>query len=154
MNHKEIESIACEIVTAKIKGGEIVKMEWAVKELIQCMGEITGDGADFHIIAADYYAWRIVKSTVNKIDAATSAANQSSQMDLSGFDKIQEAYTVKRNGSISLVPVELMTPEEREERASLFEKFAKGLISHARELRRYNENLNQMQIEYPSPIEP
>jgi hypothetical protein len=140
MNHKDIEKAASDLITAKISNGEIVKMNWAVQELIASMGEITGDGTDFHIIAADYYAWRIIKRTVKKLDAATSAATSGTQMDLDGFSHMQEAYTVKRDGSIALVPIELMTYEEREERAVLFDTFAEALQQHAKELREYNAN--------------
>lgn len=146
MNHNDIEKAASQIITAKIKNGEIVKMKWAVEELILSMGEIMGDGTDFHLIAADYYAWRVIKKMVNKLDAATSAVTSHKQMDLEGFASMQEAYTVKRDGAIALVPVELMTSEEREDRASLYDRGAEALKQHAKELRAYNENVQTIEV--------
>lgn len=146
MNHNDIEKAASQIITAKIKNGEIVKMKWAVEELILSMGEIMGDGTDFHLIAADYYAWRVIKKMVNKLDAATSAVISHQQMDLEGFASMQEAYTVKRDGAIALVPVELMTIEEREDRASLYDRGAEALKQHAKELRAYNENVQTIEV--------
>jgi hypothetical protein len=146
MNHNDIEKAASQIITTKIEHGEIVKMKWAVQELISSMGEIMGDGTDFHLIAADYYAWRVIKKVVNKLDAATNAAKSNQQMDLEGFASMQEAYTVKRDGAIALVPVELMTVEERENRACLFDSFADALKQHAKELRAYNENVQTIEV--------
>ena len=146
MNHNDIEKAAAQIITTKIEHGEIVKMKWAVQELISSMGEIMGDGTDFHLIAADYYAWRVIKKVVNKLDAATSAVRSHQQMDLEGFSSMQEAYTVKRDGAIALVPVELMTIQEREDRASLYDRGADALKQHAKELRAYNENVQTIEV--------
>lgn len=146
MNHTDIEKAASEIITVKIENGEIVKMQWAVKELILSMGKIIGEGTDFYIIAGDHYARRVIKSVVNKLDAATNAAKSNQQMDLEGFACMQEAYTVKRDGEIDLVPVELMTNEERESRACLFDRFADGLKQHAKELRAYNKNIQTIDV--------
>jgi hypothetical protein len=141
MTHADIEKAASEIISQKIENKEIVEMSWAVRELIGSMGDIIGDGADFHIICADYYAWRVVKRMVKKFDAVTTAAAKGIQMNLDGFERMQAAYTVKREDAIKLVPVSLMTFEEREEKATLYENFAAGLRQHAKELRTYNESL-------------
>jgi len=146
MNHTDIEKAASEIITAKIEHGEIVKMQWAVQELISSMGEIMGEGSEFYIITADFYAWRVIKKMVNKLDAATSAVRSHQQMDLEGFASMQVAYTVKRDGAIALVPVELMTIQEREDRASLYDRGANALKQHAKELRAYNENVQTIDI--------
>jgi hypothetical protein len=146
MNHTDIEKAASEIITAKIEHGEIVKMQWAVQELISSMGEIMGEGSEFYFITADFYAWRVIKKMVNKLDAATSAVRSHQQMDLEGFASMQVAYTVKRDGAIALVPVELMTIQEREDRASLYDRGANALKQHAKELRAYNENVQTIDI--------
>lgn len=146
MNHTDIEKAASQIITAKIKNGEIVKMQWAVTELISSMGEIMGDGTEFHIIAADFYAWRVIKKMVNKLDAATSAVTSHQQMNLEGFSHMQEAYTVKRGGENEMVPVELMTIQEREDRASLYDRGSNALKQHAKELRAYNENVQTIEV--------
>lgn len=139
MTHADIEKAASEIISQKIEDNEIVEMSWAVRELIGSMGEIIGDGADFHVLCADFYAWRVVKKMVKKFDAVTTAVSAGMQMNLDGFEHMQAAYTVKRDDAIKLVPVSLMTYEEREERAKLYENFAAGLGQHAKELRAYNE---------------
>ncbi len=146
MNHTDIEKSASEIITAKIEHGEIVKMQWAVQELISSMGEIMGEGSEFYFITADFYAWRVIKKMVNKLDAATSAVRSHQQMDLEGFASMQVAYTVKRDGAIALVPVELMTIQEREDRASLYDRGANALKQHAKELRVYNENVQTIDV--------
>lgn len=146
MNHTDIEKAASEIITAKIEHGEIVKMQWAVQELISSMGEIMGEGSEFYFITADFYAWRVIKKMVNKLDAATSAVRSNQQMDLEGFASMQVAYTVKRDGVIALVPVELMTIQEREDRASLYDRGANALKQHAIELRLYNENIKTIDV--------
>jgi len=156
MTPKDIEAAAAELITSKIKNNEIVEMSWAVRELISSMGEITGDGSDFHFICADYYAWRVVKKAIGKYDISTEGLS-GNQPNLDGFEHMQAGYTMKRGKKISLIPVSLLSDEELDERADVYETLSSGLLQHAKELRDFVKLRRcgaELAIEFQSEVAP
>ena len=151
MTAKDIEKQASDLVTSKIGNGEIVEMNWAVRELIAGMGGITGDGEEFYTLCADFMAWRIVKRIVGKYDLA-GRTSQCGQLDLDGFGHMQKGYTVKRGETIKLVPVEMLSDWEILKRADEYDKISSALTEHANELRDFvNRRSSVQEIEFEFP---
>jgi len=144
MTQKDIEKQASELITAKITAGEVVEMNWAVRELISGMGEIEGEGAEFYTLCADFLAWRIVKRIVGKYDIA-GRVSEYGQLDLDGFSHLQKGYTVRRDETIKLVPVDKLTDEEILGRADEYVKISEALLEHANEMRDYVARRKQPQ---------
>ena len=136
LTESDIKKAASDIIAEEIARGNKVCLSWASAELIAKMGNIEGEGEPFFAIAGDFFAWKTCKSIIQKMDVITDAVNNK-QMQFEGFGKLQEAYSVKREGQIWLVPTCQLTQQEREDRADMYEKFSEALIAHARELRNY-----------------
>lgn len=135
MSPNDLDQIAHSLITEKINQGEVVNMHWAVTELIDSQGMIHGDGVPFYSLCAQEHAYRVVKKAVDKYDKPQ--AGDDLQMILEGYEYLQEAYTVDRDGQRQLVPIQLVSNGELLGRAREFRKQAAGLSSHAEELERY-----------------
>jgi len=145
MTNKELEAIARDIIEAKIGLGEEVHMEWAVHEVISGRGVIMGVGKPFYTLCAHEHVYRVVKKAVDNYDSVSSGESNS-QMHLEGFEHLQAAYTVKREDQRVLVPIQLIPDAELLERADEYDKLAKGLKKHAKEIRDYvNERASNIQ---------
>lgn len=142
MTVTELEKIAHKLIADKISHSEEVQMDWAVHELIKQQGSITGDGKEFYVLCAREYVYRVVKKVVDKYEA-DSAAVSDAQICLAGFDYLQVAYTVERDDARVLVPIELISDSELEQRAAEYDKLAVGLKGHASEIRNYIATRNK-----------
>lgn len=138
MSPKDLEQIAHRLIADKIGNGEIVKMHWAVTELINTQGDIAGGGVPFYLLCAREHVYKVVKKAVDKYDKPEDGAGV--QMTLEGYECLQEAYTVEREEERQLVPVHLVTNDELIVRAGEFRKQAQGLIRHAKEIELYVSN--------------
>lgn len=135
MTPKELEQIAHRLIANKIANDEIVQMHWAVSEVINSQGGITGDGVPFYTLCAREHVYRVVKKVVDKYDKREE--EDEVQLTLSGFQCLQKAYTVERDEERQLVPLHLLTKEELLARAKEFRRQAHGLITHALEIEQY-----------------
>lgn len=132
---KELEQQAHQLISRKIEQGESVQMHWAVTEFLNLQPEITGPGELFYQLAARDYAYRLIKKAVDKYDKNSRPGD--GQMTLEGYEFLQEAYTVERDGERQLVPIHSATASELLKRATDYEKIGAGCYSHAREIRQY-----------------
>jgi len=133
MNKGEIEQVAHQLIADKIGAGEIVQMQWAVHEVVSSKAEIQGEGEEFYAFCARDCVYGIVKKCVERYDKPDAP----DQLLLKGFDYMREAYTVKREGKIDLVPVDQIADDEMLERADKYERQSEGLLAHAEEIRRF-----------------
>ena len=68
---------------------------------------------------------------------AGAAADDPDQGRLPGFDHLQRAYLVARNGEPAVVPIAHLTDGEIRGKAAELRGMADGCIAHAAELERY-----------------
>jgi len=136
MNNKELEQVAHELISGKINRKEEVQMPWAVQEIINGAGAISGDGVPFYTLCANQHVWRVVKRVVDKYDQG-QPDEDSNQLLLEGFEYLHAAYTILRESERVLVPVELISNQELLARADEYDSQADGLRAHAQEIRRY-----------------
>lgn len=124
------------MVQDRIDAGVIIRVDWFTTEILAMKDKIEGDDADFYIACGVDSIKDIVKRCIGdykpKAELVTDA-----QIVMDGFDHMQKAYTVNRDGEQVLVPVDMLTAEEIEARARELEAMAKGCVAHARELRAY-----------------
>lgn len=137
MKNKDIEQIARDLITEKIRLGETVQMEWAVQELISQQGKIEGDAVEFYTLCARNHVYRIVKTIVEKYNDEATEDAERQQMRLKGFEHLNVAYSVERSGERVLVPIDQLTDDELLARAAEFDRQSKALTAHADELRSY-----------------
>ena len=124
------------IVTDRINDGQTIRAEWLTTEILATKSQIEGDDADFYIACAIDFIKDTAKGCIG-LYATKSAVVSDAQIIMPGFDHMQRAYTVSRDGEIILVPVHLLSDEEIEARAIELEAMARGCIAHAKELRAY-----------------
>lgn len=125
------------IIADKISRQEVVIIDWLTHEIVSGKAGIEGPDADFYRVCAFTHVKDVVKRCVGKYD---SKPESDRQLVLSGFEYLQVAYTVVRNGDVVLVPVDMLTDDEIEGRAQVFEEMAKGCKAHAMELRKFKRS--------------
>ncbi len=131
------------IVRNKIDSGVSVRVEWLTAEIIAMKDKIEGDDADFYIACGIDFIKKTTKRVVGEFEPKPE---QSSQIIMPGFDHLQKAYTVKRDGQITLVPVTMLTDAELEARAVEYEAMAVGCIAHADEIRTFIANRDWSEV--------
>ena len=132
---KELEQQAHKLIAEKIEDGESVQMHWAVTEFLNLQPEIAGPGESFYQLAARDYSYRLIKKAVDKYDR--NSRPEDGQMVLDGYEFLQEAYTVERDGERQLIPIHLVTDPELLDRAAGYRKMGDGCYAHAREIEQY-----------------
>jgi hypothetical protein len=125
------------IVQDKINAGVIVQVGWLTTEILAMKDQIEGEDADFYVACGVSYIKDTVKRCIG--DYRPKETGTEAQLLMDGFDHMQKAYTVEREGQTVLVPVHLLTTDEIEGRAEELLAMAAGCIAHARELRAYNQ---------------
>lgn len=133
-----MDSIYTEVrkfVQDRVEAGVITRVEWLTSEYLAGKSDISGGDVPFYRVCALAHVNDVMKRCVGKYDAKPSKADQ--QLILPGFDHLQKAYTVSRDGAMLLVPVDLLTNEELLARAEEYDAMAKGCRDHAREIREF-----------------
>jgi hypothetical protein len=131
------ESIYSEVrkhIADKVAQGEVVVVDWMTHEIVAKHSDISGDDTEFYRVCAYSEIKRTVSKCIGKYNAKPETDDQ---LVLDGFEYVQVAYTVQRNGRVELVPVDQLTDWEIESRAREYEAMAIGCRAHARELRAF-----------------
>jgi len=124
------------IIDSRIASGVAVRVEWLTTEILAAKSQIDGEDADFYVACAVDFIKGTVKRCIGAYAPKAGAATDP-QIVMDGFDHMQRAYTVPRDGETVLVPVHLLSDEELEARAAEYEAMAIGCVAHAKELRAY-----------------
>lgn len=127
-----------EFIQSKLAAGVILRADWVTAEIMGSKSEPECEDADFYLICARDKISDTVKRCLGKYKPALVTDDQ---LKLPGFDHIQQAYPVERSGERLLVPVDLLTAQEIEARASEYDAMAAGCRAHARELRDFAARL-------------
>jgi len=124
------------MVQDRIEAGAIIRVDWFTTEVLAMKCNIEGADADFYIACGVDFIKDTVKRCIGDYKPRAAAVSDA-QIVMDGFDHLQKAYTVDRDGEQVLVPVDMLTADEIEARARELEAMARGCIAHARELRGY-----------------
>lgn len=138
----DVTSEIRKMVSDKIDAGIIVRVEWLTTEILSMKSDIHGDDADFYVACGVDFIKDTVKRCIGQYQPKPSAVTDR-QLVMEGFDFMQKAYTVDREGETVLVPVDMLTDDEIEARAYELEAMARGCIAHAKELRAYRRGRGQ-----------
>ena len=135
-HEKEVIAYIGGCVMAKIASGQVVKREWLTLEVLSYYGGIDGEHADYYRAMAR----RFIDGTARRVIGKLQSANPGqSEFTMDGYQHLQVAYPLKRDGELALVPVEQATDDELEDRAREYDAMADGALAHAAEIRRYIE---------------
>jgi len=130
-----------EFVSAKVDAGVIVRVDWLTQEFINSKSDVTGDDLPFYRHCATAHIQEMVRRVVGKYDVRSKQDDP--QTILPGFEHLQRAYTVIRDGANLLVPIDQLNDSELQARADEYDAMAKGCRAHAMEIRQYIEERAQ-----------
>ena len=121
-------------IAQEIDAGKIVDVHEFAAMYVAANSEISGKDRDFHIAIASEH----IKQVVGKI-APKFGANSSPSMQplLADFPDMHVAYPFVRAGRQQIIPVDLCTDEELQNRANEYRRQAEGSLSHAVQIERY-----------------
>jgi len=137
MDTPNITAEVRKLIADKTAAGEQTKVPWLTQEVLDRHSDIEGEDAPFYLICARAHIKDIVRACIAKYD--TKEATNDKQLVLAGFEHLQIAYTVDRQGEVTLVPVDQLTNAELLARAEEYDGMAKSCRAHAREIRKYVE---------------
>lgn len=132
----DVTSEIRKIVSDRIEAGVVIRAEWLTTEILSMKSQIDGDDADFYIACAVDFIKDTAKRCIGLYAPKPTIATDA-QIVMPGFDYVQRAYTVERDGEVVLVPVHLLTDAEIKARSAELMAMARGCIAHAKELRAY-----------------
>lgn len=131
---KALKSEIKTLVQDRIGAGVIIRPDWITTEVMGGRTNFHGEDAAIYVILAYKALGEIVKECIGKYEPKVQTEGQ---LLLPGFDYVQRAYPVIRGGERVLVPTDLLTDEEIEERCEDLRAMARGCIDHVKELQSY-----------------
>lgn len=123
------------LVTDCVERGEARTVASFVDTVMADHSAIEGDDADFYLVCTRARVKEIVTKVIGKFSPKEDVADR--QLVLDGFQHLQIAYTLERQGQTVLVPVDQCSEIELIARAVEYEDMAAGCRAHAREIREY-----------------
>lgn len=129
---KQIGSDIRKMVQDTVDSGTIGHFQFFVERVLQENSEIYGNDSAFYQVCAREVVSKLVKSAITKYEVKGSSAPT-----LHGFEHLQTAYPMMRNGDHVLVPIELCSDDELLVRSDEYEATANTIIRHAIEIRAY-----------------
>lgn len=132
-----------DFIQGKLDAGLILRVDWVTAEIIADRDEPECADADFYLICARNHVADIVKRCIGKYSPKPSTDEQ---LKLPGFEHMQKAYQVDRQGIRLLVPTDALTDAELLLRADEYDAMAAGCVGHALEIREFVER-RQLQAE-------
>ena len=135
MKEAEVFSEIEDVIRGSLDQGQSPVARWICHAVISAHPCEEFDGSDFFELAASKYIRSMVRKVLKKYQADESAENN--QFVLAGFSRLQEAYTIDRDGEQTIVLLRDMTPDEVAAKAAELRKMARGNEAHADELDRH-----------------
>jgi len=137
----EKSSIAKEVevlVQNKIDKHQVVKVAWVTKEVVLKHDGIRGVDREWYQVCA-YAHVRDVVGEVARRYKVTPKEESDTQILLPGFERLQVAYTITRGEESQIVPVDMLTHEERKAKSAELRRMGSGCFLHADEMDRYDQ---------------
>lgn len=133
-HEKEVIAFINGCVMAKIASGQVVRRDWLALEVLENYSDLHGEHADYYKAMARRFIDGTAKRVIGKLEKANPGQTE---FTMEGYEHLQMAYPLKREGELMLVPVEQASDDELEDRAREYESMAEGALAHAAEIRRY-----------------
>lgn len=131
---KALKSEIRTLINDRTSAGVIIRADWLTTEVMGGRNSFHGDDAAIYVILAYKALGEIVKDCIGKYEPKVQTEGQ---LLLPGFDHVQRAYPVMRGGERVLVPTDLLTDLEIEERCEDLRAMARGCFDHVKELQSY-----------------
>lgn len=145
LNAKDIRHEVLALVRDNLEREEPMPADWLVHAIVGGHDEIEGPDAEWHAVTAFMAIRSEVRHSLHLCAESPPrmrrAAGQDFDDEAQGelFDRLQPAYLVKRGKQMWLVPLSKMTDEELTAKADEYDRFGRGAMQHANQLRRYRD---------------
>jgi hypothetical protein len=136
INEDSIYTTIRKFVSDKIDAGIGVRHDWVATEFMMLHCRIDGDDAEIYRYCTRLKVQEFARKCIAKY-GANEAAVVDEQTLLPGFERLQRAYPVERDGHHITIPIHQCTNEELMARATEYDEMAKGCRIHAKEIRAY-----------------
>lgn len=136
INEDSIYTAVRKFVSDKIDAGLAVRHDWIAAEFMGVHCNIDGADAEIYRYCTRLQIQRIATKCIGKYEANEAIAVDE-QILLPGFDRLQRAYPVERDGHRITVPIYQLTDDELLTRAAEYDEMARGCRVHAKEIRAY-----------------
>jgi hypothetical protein len=133
--HKDMEKEVADIIERRIEAGQETVTSWLVTEVINNHADITGEDVEWYRVCAYGHMSGVVRKVISKY-RPTEEGIVNNQLVLDGFERLQRAYAVNRDGPM-IVPIDLLTIDEIKEKIRELSAIRRGLSQHIKELQRY-----------------
>ena len=125
-------AIVRQVTQRLLEQREIVSVKSVVQAVLEQKSDIYGDDLPFY----QRFAIEEIKRQAKKaMSIYKPKAETDKQLVLDGFEHLQIAYPMVREGEYLLIPTDLCTDEELLARASEYGQMARGCLAHQKEIR-------------------
>lgn len=131
---KRLKSEIRALIDDRTRSGVIIHAAWLTTEVMGSRTNFHGEDSPIYVILAHKALGEIVKECIGKYEPKSQTEGQ---LTLPGFDHVQSAYPVVRGGERVLVPTDMLTDEEIDDRCEDLRVMARGCIAHVKELESY-----------------
>lgn len=138
---KAMRSEALTLIVKAVEKGKVRAVDTFVEDIVARHPGIKGADADWYRVCAYGWTRHIVRDCMRGFEPNPDDEKES-QLVMDGFERLQIAYTLKRDGIRLLVPLSQMTSAECRAKAEEYRHFAAGALVHANELTRYADSLD------------
>jgi hypothetical protein len=136
MKQSELMGEVREFIEAELDARRSVRINAATEAIVARHPQPRHREQAFYALVAYEHVRDCVVSVYRRY-APPEDEDPDAQLVMPGFERLQRAYPVERDGDRVLVPVELLTDAELDSKAATYEEMALGCQLHAKELRRY-----------------
>lgn len=133
--HASLRAIVRGTIENMIGSGVAVEVDRLVSKLL-CKYEVSGRDSQVAIECIRYTLRDLATREMRRYDRESAEDDERVQLSFKGYS-LQPGYAVIREGVSMLVPTDLLTDREIDEKIAGYESMAAGCIAHADEFRRY-----------------
>ena len=124
-------TIVRKAVQRLLESGHAASVSSVVQAVLEHKSDIYGDDLPFY---QRFTVEEIKRQAKNAIGRYKAEPEADPQLVLKGFEHLQIAYPVVRQGEYLLVPTDQCTNQELLNRATEYRQMSRGCLKHAREL--------------------
>ena len=126
------------IIITAVESGRVVDPAWVCQYLVAQHADIAGPDVEWYRIHAYENLRQIIGRVVREFHLnPEDHLEPDPQMILPGFEHVQKAYAIQRDGRNMIIPIEQLSDEEILAKCDELRRMAKGCYQHADELERY-----------------